>query len=289
VYDSVTKEVKFNFFAYAQGFTGGVRVAVGDVTGDGVPDLITAPGPGGGPDIHIYDGRSGSMIKQFFAFNPLFTGGLFIAAGDLDGDGRDEIIAGADKGGGPNVTVFRADGTMLSSFFPYDMAFTGGVRVAAGDVEGKGHADIIAVPGPGGGPNVTIYSGIVNPVLVSSFFAFNKFFSQGFYVAAGNVDGVGADEVIVGIDAGSVPTVGVYNGVTGDQLQAFFAYDPNFGGGVRVGVEIDVSGHANILTVAGPGGGPDVRIWDGVTDSLVDQFFAYDPRFTGGLFVAGGR
>src|SRR5581483_12100792 len=106
VYDSTTKQVKFNFFAYAQNFTGGVRVAVGDVNGDGFPDVITAPGAGGGPDIHVYDGKSGQLIRGFFAFGQDFTGGSFVASADVNGDGFSDIIIGADAGGGPNVAVF---------------------------------------------------------------------------------------------------------------------------------------------------------------------------------------
>src|SRR5205823_11287961 len=124
----------------------------------------------------------------------------------------------------------------------------GGVRVGAGDIDGDGHAEIIAVPGPGGGPNVTVFAGASTPTLVSSFFAFNKFFSQGFFVAGGDLNGDGHAEVIVGIDSGSVPTVGVYDPFSGNQLQAFFAYDPNFTGGVRVGTAIDITGRNNILT-----------------------------------------
>src|SRR5439155_11725683 len=58
VFDSATHALKFNFFAYDQNFTGGVRVAVGDINGHGIPDIITGPGPGGGPEIRIYDGRN---------------------------------------------------------------------------------------------------------------------------------------------------------------------------------------------------------------------------------------
>src|SRR5262249_4239671 len=77
-------------------FTGGVRVAVGDVNGDGVPDIITAPSPGGGPDIHVYDGKTGNLIRQFFAYAPNFTGGCYVAAGDVNGDGYADIVIGAD-------------------------------------------------------------------------------------------------------------------------------------------------------------------------------------------------
>jgi hypothetical protein len=37
----------------------------------------------------------------------------------------------------------------------------------------------------------------------------------------------------------------------------------------------------------GGGGGPEVRTWDGQSQVMLDDFFALDPRFTGGLFVAG--
>src|SRR5207248_2219654 len=62
VYDAATGQVRLTFFAYDAGFTGGVRVAVGDVNGDGVPDVITGPGPGGSPNIRVFDSRTGTVI-----------------------------------------------------------------------------------------------------------------------------------------------------------------------------------------------------------------------------------
>ena len=46
-----------DIFAYDPGFRGGVRVALADLTGDGTPDLVTAPGPGMPPLIRVFDGR----------------------------------------------------------------------------------------------------------------------------------------------------------------------------------------------------------------------------------------
>ena len=130
------------------------------MNGDGTADIITAPLAGGGPDIHVDDGKTGQLIRQFFAFDPNFTGGSYVAAGDVNGDGYADIVVGADAGGGPNVVVFSGrDNSVLANFFAYDPAFTGGVRVAAGDVNADGHADIIAGAGAGGGPNVTVFSG----------------------------------------------------------------------------------------------------------------------------------
>ena len=47
------------------------------------------------------------------------------------------------------------------------------------------------------------------------------------------------------------------------------------------------STHDDILTGAGPGGGPHVRVLDGLTLDAIENFFAYDPLFKSGIFVAG--
>src|SRR5436190_24207885 len=62
VYDAATGEEKFDFLAYDPSFRGVVRVAIGDVTGDRVPDVLTAPGPGGGPHIRAFSGVDGSPV-----------------------------------------------------------------------------------------------------------------------------------------------------------------------------------------------------------------------------------
>src|SRR5262249_2542116 len=148
------------FFAYAPTFLGGVRVALGDVNGDGVPDIITAPGHGGGPDIRVFSGATGQLIREFMAYDPRFTGGGYVPAAALKGDGKVEIITAADHGGGPDIRVFDgATGNLILEFMAYDPRFTGGVRLATGDVNGDGVPDIITAPGVGGGPDVRVFSG----------------------------------------------------------------------------------------------------------------------------------
>ena len=137
------------------GFLGGVSVTLGDVNGDGVADVIAGAGPGGTPHVKVFNGTDLSELASFFAFDPGFTGGVHVAAGDIDGDGRADIIVGAGPGGGPQVRVLSgANLSELASFWAYDPAFDGGVSVAAGDVAGDGRADIIIGAGPGGGPHV---------------------------------------------------------------------------------------------------------------------------------------
>ncbi len=165
VLNGITGAEDLGFLAYDASFAGGVRVATGDISGDGTPDIITAPGTGGGPHVRVFDGVTGQQllgtVGSFFAYGLGFTGGVFVAAGDVNGDGRDDVITAAGAGGGPHVRVLSGvDGTQLHSFFAYGAGFSGGVTVAAGDVNADGKADIITGPGPGGGPHVRVFSGV---------------------------------------------------------------------------------------------------------------------------------
>jgi Tol biopolymer transport system component len=146
------------FFAYDPGFVGGVRVAAGDLDGDGVAEIITAPGPGGGPHVRAFKlsaSRVPIPIASFYAYDPGFGGGVFVAAADVTGDGRAEIVTGPDAGGGPHVRVFTRKAIdvwgELTGFLAYQSTALGGVRVAAGDTDGDGRAEIMTAPGADAG------------------------------------------------------------------------------------------------------------------------------------------
>src|SRR5205823_9335156 len=97
---------------------------------------------------------------DFFAFESSFRGGVTIASADVNGDLFSDLIIGADNGGGSRVRVISGrDGkTVLADFFAYESSFRGGVRVAAGDVNGDGTPDVITGAGFGGGPRVSVFS-----------------------------------------------------------------------------------------------------------------------------------
>jgi hypothetical protein len=152
--------VFFDNFVYSPGFFGGVRVAAGDINGDGVPDLITGAAPGGGPHVKAFSGVNGQQFLgpagSFYAYNPLFPGGVYVAAGDFNLNGRAEIVTGAGPGGGPHVRIIDPFGQDpanpffdLSSRFAFEPTFTGGVRVAAAYIDTDFVADLIVARGPG--------------------------------------------------------------------------------------------------------------------------------------------
>jgi hypothetical protein len=289
VFDAATGALRFGFFAYAAAFRGGVRVATGDVNGDGTPDIITAPGPGGGPHIRVFDGATGGIVREFFAYHPNFTGGVYVAAGDVNGDARADIITGAGAGGGPHVRVFSGqNGIELGGFFAYHPNFTGGVSVAAGDVNGDGRADIVTGAGAGGGPHVIVFDGANLTRVLHSFMAYHPNFTGGVYVAAGDVNGDARADIVTGAGSGGGPHVLVFSGTNLAVLQSFYAFAPAFSGGVRVGIvrDADGDGLADLIVVAGPGGGPHVKVRSG-TGATISSFFAYDAFFSGGLFASG--
>lgn len=136
--------LKADFRAFGADYAGGVNLAAGDTDGDGDPDIVVGAGAGGGPHVRIFSRRGALDSGGFFAYALKFHGGVRVAAADLDGDGRAEIVTGAGAGGGPHVRIFRADGTLESEFFAYDRGMTAGIWVGAADVDGDGKAEVVA-------------------------------------------------------------------------------------------------------------------------------------------------
>jgi hypothetical protein len=294
-----------SFLAYQNNFTGGVRVVVADVTGDGVNDVVTAPGPGGGPVVRIWDGYSGAMVRQFNAYNPAFRGGVFLATADLNGDGVPEIVTGAGAGGGPHVRVFDGvTGAVVNEFLAYDPRFTGGVSVAAHErievftthgnfvVPGS----IVTGAGPGGGPHVRVFDGLTAQPF-SEFLAYDPLFTGGVNVATGTLGTAGPPfesavySIITAPASNGGPDVRLFE-ATGRMFDEFLAYDSSFFGGVTLAtIRISANFAPILLTGAGPGGGPHVKQWQYHFESvppvlvLERSLIAFDPAFTGGVFV----
>ena len=283
-------------------FSGEIRVATGDVDGDGTPDIIAGAGPGGGPRLTVLSGRNGTVLRDFFVYEPRYTGGIHVAAADFNGDGRVDLIAGADNGGGSRIRIFDgATNAILADFFTYEETFLGGVRVGAGDFNGDGTPDLIAGAGFGGGPRVTVFDGKNiaaglggNSTRLADFFAFEPTQRDGVYVTGGDVNADGLADLIVGAGPGGGPRVTVFdaNQLIVNREPApilnFFAFDPAWRTGVRVAA-VDLNGDNNldIVVGAGPGQGDQVKTYitgtfDGTvfTPTQIDNFYANGDLFS---------
>lgn len=133
------------FFAYADSFRGGVNVTIGDLNGDAIKEIICGAGFNGGPHVRVFK-KDGTLINPgFFAYDPGFRGGVNVSAGDVTGDGIDEIVTGPGVGGSPLARVYDKDGNLKNEFYVFDSSQRSGLEVVASDLDGDSIAEIIGL------------------------------------------------------------------------------------------------------------------------------------------------
>src|SRR5439155_20209869 len=86
-------------------------VATGDVNGDRVDDVIA----GGGTDVTITDGRRRRLLTTLHPG----LGATRVAAGDVTGDGRADVVAAPAAGSGTVKVFDGVSGALVRSFYPY--------------------------------------------------------------------------------------------------------------------------------------------------------------------------
>ena len=212
---------------------------------------------------------------------------MFVAVQDVNGDGILDIIAGAGPGGGPEVSIFDGRNlNVLRSFYAYAQDFTGGVSVATIDFNHDGILDLVTGAGPGGAPHVKVFDGATNAI-ISQWYAYPVSFTGGVFVVVGDIGNDGTFEVVTGAGPSGAPVVAVWNPYTGSLLSQFMAYAEDFTGGVRVAInDGNGDGIADILTGAGPGGGPQVNAFSFPNLDLLFSFYSGNPANTGGVYVS---
>jgi len=236
------------FNPYVKGFKGTVYLASADLDNNGKEEIITGAGVGGGPQVRIFDQYGNSkFVTGFWADDPdTYRNGVRVAAGDINGDGLQEIITSTftekmkieffnrygqkvldaielDEGNffdpgqvfamdlgqdginelvinygfghKPELQILRKDGSQINSFFPYHPGFGGGVDLSGGDDNGEK----IFVTGAGftGGPHVRFLNSSGEPVKNPTFFVYPKDYKGGVNVEAADIDNDQEIEFIV--------------------------------------------------------------------------------------------
>jgi len=261
------------FDAFPAEFRGGVNLAVGDFDGSGKQSIVAGAGPGGGPQIRVFNVNT-QVIGGFFAYDSRFRGGVSVAAGDVDGDGKDEIISGAGPGGGPQVRLFRAGGGVIGGFFAFSQSFRGGVSVAAGDVDGDGKDEIIAASGSGMPTTVRVFDR--QGRMLDEFRPFGDSHKSGAAVAAADMNADGRDDLAVTPLKSGAGAAGVFN-VSGERLAA-----AGWSGPALVDYPAATAKAARPAIMPGAKGSVPTVTLDFAAGSSI-QFYAFEKTFSGGI------
>ena len=249
-----------NFLAYGTKKFG-ANVATGDIDSDGFDEIVTGAGPGAvfGPHVRAFDYDGTSSVTpvsgvSYFAYGTR-KWGVNVSAGDIDGDGFDEITTGAGPGAvfGPHVRAWNVDGGTATpiqavSYFAYGSRKFG-VQVSCGDVDSDGNNEIVTAPGP------------------SNYF--------GSHIRGWNYDGASIT---------SLPGLSFF---------AWPSSEIRYGARVYAGTDLDTSGRDDLVVGAGPDPslGSPIRVFR-YNGSEVTSWFslqAFPDGWTHGTSVAAGR
>jgi hypothetical protein len=206
---------------------GELHPAAGDVDGDGLDEIVVGLGFGGQGFIAVFDDADhGHAFLTWLqlpwpAYN-IKSGEIWPAVGDLDGDGREEIVAGLGPPGegyfaifddGLNGYAFQTWGRV--SWAAYNQASHAETHPAVVNVDGDSRGEIVIGLGIGGAGFLEVFDDAIARFahmkwLRVSWGAYNAGVAPT-YPAGGDVDGDGYDEIVVGLGAKSAGWVEVFD------------------------------------------------------------------------------
>ncbi|MEX0744440.1 MAG: ice-binding family protein [Phycisphaeraceae bacterium] len=333
VIDEASGAVLSQFAPYGNTFQGGVRVATGDLTSDGVDEIVTAPGWSIIAEVRVYT-LDGALLTSFLPYGSSFQGGVQVAVGDIDGDGLNDIIT-VPSYGPAEVKVFRNvlvggvptfDGSNpYRDFLAFPSSFIGGGVVAVADMgstpltngpfdntQQDQKAEIVVGSGAGTKTTVKVFdvSGMITPTPNATPTAAGSF--TPFSTTTTNYQG-GVSLSVARINADLIPDIVVGAGVNGRSMVDVWAWnntssatlsslsangigfaaftDPSRNASVQVAT-LDTNGDDIadvILVVQGPGGTTDqIRVFNitSVSPLLVSPPTSVPGSFPGPYFIA---
>jgi len=234
--DADTGAVRAQVMAFEATFKGGVRVAMGDVDGDAIPEVLAASGPGRVGEIRVFkqqvSGTTTTLTElvgyRTIPFGLGYTGGVEVASGDVDGNGREDIVAAMSRGAG-TVSVFlsvaAADpvpNAAFKTFTPFGRTFTGGASVAVADLGTFSGGRLLNGETPDGRVEIVVGSGAGMPATVLAYdvSATPRLLARiapalgqgGVALSTGRIDADAIDDIVASAGRGGSGVTEVYSG-----------------------------------------------------------------------------
>ncbi|MFH1457437.1 MAG: L,D-transpeptidase family protein [Patescibacteria group bacterium] len=218
-----TPKINPGFFAEAEDLKTGVQIGCADITGDRRDEILAVVGKEV-KRLKIFT-VEGNLLRQVDL--PFTAIDIDVSSVDLGGDGREEIIVSGGAGDKSLVQIYRGDLSLINEFYAYAENFYGGIKIHAIDIDGDGREEIVTVPGLGGGPHLRIFDGYGREKQAK--FVFDNKFKGGLSVVVGNINGDGADEILIAPQNLSIGRTDLYKYIDIDvSEQTFKCYEYGF-------------------------------------------------------------
>jgi hypothetical protein len=232
-----------------------------------------------GDFVRIFNEDGEQVRSGFFAYLDNYPANSQILISDINSDGQEEVLVNS-KG---IISIYK-NNNKISEFQPYDGKFKGEISFSVADLSGDGNKSIITGAGRGGGPHVRIFD-INGNLLTGGFFAYDKNFRGGVNVAVMDLNANGKKEIISAAGPGGGPHIRVFDKDGTPLIGGFFAYEEEQRHGISLTIgDLNSDGQKEIITALGPGGKPEIKIFD-KDGNFLKSFLAYDQSFTNGLRV----
>lgn len=248
IYEADGKFIK-SFRPFVDEYQDGVRVAVGDLDGDKKEDIVVAPNFGIEPRVIIYN-EKGEKKKEALAFGQEFRGGVRLAIGDLDRDGKNDLVVASGPGGGPHIKVLNGNlESKNMDLFAYDASMQDGVSIAV--IKTSWGDQLVTGVETWSASLIRRFSFDQNGGrLDKEFYAFDASSRSGIAVAAYDLDGDGIDEIVVSQNGGTAPEVRLFD-VYGSLYKKYLLHDPTYRGALSIAsIELDADKRPELATVS---------------------------------------
>jgi uncharacterized repeat protein (TIGR01451 family) len=270
------------------GLAGGRWTTAGNIDGLGGAEIIVGSGMLETPMVRVYSGSGVDTGLLFNAFDRRFLGGVRVAACDVDGDGRDEIITAAGPGGGPHIRILRVRASEIAEivgFYAFEPDFGGGVHAACIDVNADGAEEVVVSAGAGRAPEVRVFSTGPNRAdLVTSWLAYDSAFAGGVRVADVPPAAGAPFNLITTPGPGRAPELRGWQ-VGAGRVTFIAQLGTGFPAiGTQAGVvDLDGNGELELLVTPDPGVPAVIRLFSAVTGQSLGDASFYSPTFLGGV------
>jgi hypothetical protein len=246
--------------------------------------IATGTGIGAPPHVLVLD-QAGNVKMSFYAYDPLFGGGVNVALGDVNSDGTIDVITTPKIGPGHIKAFDGVTGAELYSFYAFDPAVVTEFQISSGDVNADGFDDMVISIASSGPAHVRAFSGETGEEL-HSFYAFAPEFLGGATLAVSDMNSDGFADIIVGAGLGGPPHIRVVSGEDGAELASFYALDARMTTGVTVATgDLNGDGQEDFIITPRVESNGVVIALDGGTRQQLKAFALFEGGLGDGLSV----